>query len=57
MKDTSSDPTHVDFWKLALKDYAEELEWVLKEEHPNIDELVHITTRMKIEVTKYGSRT
>lgn len=56
MKDTTSDPTHVDFWKQALKDYAEELEWVLKEPNPNIEELMHITTRMKIEVKKYGNQ-
>ena len=56
MKDTSSDPTHVDFRKLALKDYAEEIEWILKEPNPNIEELMHITTRMRIEVRKYGNK-
>lgn len=55
MKDTTSNPTHVDFWKQALKDYAEEIDWVLKEEEPDIDELCKITNRMRIEVKKHGN--
>ena len=50
-----TNPKKIEFWKQALLDYAEEIDWVLKEEEPDIDELCKITNRMRIEVKKHGN--
>lgn len=55
--DSFQNPKKTAFWKQALLDYAEEIDWVLKEEAPDIEELTKITNRMRFEVKKHGSRT
>lgn len=52
--DNFQNPKKTAFWKQALLDYAEEIDWVLKEEAPDIEELTKITNRMRFEVKKHG---